>query len=232
MIVDFLKYVAATLTALGVILSFFEKGRKFLVGTWHGVGHLFTRNSAHRVDLKITPDHGFCQWQEGSGDLGKEAMLVYCKLFLTNVAPSPAFQILDVYIKKPFTRGIIFPTARPHPTQAQLQGARLAHEFEARFTVSPPACHSKAVFTCDVVLTDQFGKKHTAKRVKFQPMGGPAWEMMQKQREHEKQTWEQIRLEQEQTRRHVDEITQLQQRVREKAAEERFKPPEPKKVSQ
>jgi hypothetical protein len=37
------------------------------------------------------------------------------------------------------------------------------------------------VFTCDVVLVDQFGEDHVAKDVEFQPMGAPAWETMRKE---------------------------------------------------
>lgn len=202
-VVDLLKYLAAALTAIGIILSSFEKGRKWLVDRWHNALGLFTDKSAHRVDLKITPDHSFCQWHEGS-EMGNEAMIVYCKLFLTNVALSPAFQILDVSITKPFTRGVVLPTPRPRATLPQLKGARLAHDFQARFRICPPACKSKAVFICDVILTDQFGKKHKAKHVRFEPAGGPAWEMMRQQREHEKQTWEQIRQAQEDTKKSDD----------------------------
>lgn len=120
-IVDFLKYFAAVIGALTVILSFFDKGRKLLVGIWHEMGRML--KSAHRVDLKITPDHVFCHWQEGAAEAGEDAMLVYCKLYLTNVAPSPAFQILDVYIKKPFSRGRIFLTAR-HTLNADHRSAQ------------------------------------------------------------------------------------------------------------
>ncbi len=109
--------------------------------------------------------------------------MVYCKLYVTNVAPIRPFQILNAYIKKPFTRGYIPPRPRDAeiPMIPELGDARLASQFEARFTISPSVCKAGTVFTCDVVLVDQFGEEHTAKLVQFQPMGGPAWENMRKQ---------------------------------------------------
>jgi hypothetical protein len=202
-IADFFKSLAGILTSITAIVTaillFFEKTRKFLVGIWHSVSRLFTDMSSHRVDLKIVPDHQRCQWQEGSAEFGKEAMLVYCNLFLTNVAPALPFQILDAYIRRPFVRANL---KQLHPSQVSaLGGARLASVFTARFTIAPPVCESKEVFEADVILVDQYGGKHKAKNVKFEPMGGPAWEMMRKQREHEKQTWEQIRKAQEESKK-------------------------------
>jgi hypothetical protein len=76
--------------------SLLEKGQKILLGIWHCL-QLPVRagaKSTYRVELKIVPDHGTCQWQEGSGEFGKEAMAVYCKLYLTNIAPIRPYQIL------------------------------------------------------------------------------------------------------------------------------------------
>jgi hypothetical protein len=184
-----LVYVAGIAGSVTTIFMCFENGRKFLGGIWHGLLRMIPTKTNYRVELKIVPDHGACQWQEGSGDFGKEAMLVHCKLFLTNVAPIRPYQILGTYIKKPHTRGYIHPRLREAeiPMIPQLGDARLANEFTARFTISPPVCKSKSEFTCDIVLVDQFNGKHVAKRVKFEPVGGAAWEAMRKQRESDRQ---------------------------------------------
>lgn len=204
--------LAAIAGALLGILSLFEKGQRIFLGIWHWFTSLFTNKSTYKVDLKIVPDHGFCQWQEGSGEFGKEAMLVYCKLYLTNIAPIRPFQILDTYIKKPFTRGYIHPRPRQAeiPMIPALGDARLASEFSAQYTISPPVCKSKATYICDVILVDQFGKEHKAKSVQFQPVGGPAWDAIRKQREHEKKTWEQIKEGQKQVQEIKDEAKKLE----------------------
>jgi hypothetical protein len=200
---SFLKYVAGGITALTIILSFFEKTRKWLIGCWHWLTDLFADKTALQVDLKIVPEHRRCQWQEGSGESGKEAMLIYCSLFLTNVAPALPFQILDAYIRRPFVRAN---TMQLQPPQVPgLMGARLACVFRARFTISPPVCKSKQVFKTDVVLVDQYGGKHKARDVKFEVMGGPAWEMMEKQRQHQKE----IRESQEKAQKILDDLKKL-----------------------
>jgi hypothetical protein len=180
-----LTYAAGIATRLTAILAFFEAGRKFLGSIWRWFQRPWGSSSKtkHRVELKIVPDHGMCQWQEGSIGLEKQAMLVHCKLYLTNVAPVRPYQILDTYIKKPFVRGYIHPRLREKelPLPPEIGDARLANQFEARFTISPPVCESRSVFTCDVVLVDQFGEDHVAKDVEFQPMGAPAWETMRKE---------------------------------------------------
>jgi hypothetical protein len=84
-----LTYAAGIATRLTAILAFFEAGRKFLGSIWRWFQRPWGSSSKtkHRVELKIVPDHGMCQWQEGSIGLEKQAMLVHCKLYLTNVAP-------------------------------------------------------------------------------------------------------------------------------------------------
>ena len=99
-------------------------------------------------------------------------MHVYCKLYLTNVGPSPAFQILDVSIRKPKTQGVATPSSvgLTNPTKA-----RLAFTFETRFTVEPPVVKSGEPFIADVVLVDQFAKRHIAKKVEFRATGVRGW---------------------------------------------------------
>ena len=159
-----LTYAAGIATSLTAILAFFEAGRKFLGSIWRWFQRPWGSSSKtkHRVELKIVPDHGMCQWQEGSIGLEKQAMLVHCKLYLTNVTPVRPYQILDTYINKPFVRGYIHPRLREKelPLPPEIGDARLANQFEARFTISPPVCESRSVFTCDVVLVDQFGEDH------------------------------------------------------------------------
>jgi hypothetical protein len=134
-----LTYAAGIATSLTAILAFFEAGRKFLGSIWRWFQRPWGSSSKtkHRVELKIVPDHGMCQWQEGSIGLEKQAMLVHCKLYLTNVAPVRPYQILDTYIKKPFVRGYIHPRLREKelPLPPEIGDARLANQFEARFTI-------------------------------------------------------------------------------------------------
>jgi hypothetical protein len=118
-------------------------------------------------------------------------MMVHCKLYLTNVGTQQAFQILDVYIKKPRTQGHALPNMwqrmKPRLPDAP-PDSRLAYPFEARFTVEPPVVKSGKVFVADIVLTDQFSQPHEVKKVEFQPVGGPGWAALEEVLKAQKQT--------------------------------------------
>jgi hypothetical protein len=103
-------------------------------------------------------------------------MHVYCKLFITNVGPSPIPQILDVSIRKPKTQGTFEPfKGNIRQVVEPASGARLALPFEARFTVEPPVVRSGQTFIADVVLVDQFAEEHVAKKVEFKARAGSGW---------------------------------------------------------
>jgi hypothetical protein len=174
-----LVFLAAAAVSLTAVFGFIEKARKLARDCYRYLFRLLVpKENPHRVDLKITPDRtGACRWQEGSrGD--ERVMHVNCKLYLTNVGPQPAFQILEVYVKKPRTQGFPLPNMRqrmnPRLPEAP-PDARLALPFEATFLVNPPMVKSGEVFKADIVLVDQFGEKHTVKKVEFAPWGGPGW---------------------------------------------------------
>jgi hypothetical protein len=186
-ILSFLKtttgLIVAATTLLGAVLAFFKSARETVMGALGAVKDWLPKKNVHRVELRIVPDYGACQWQEVFEEW-EPAMLVHCKLFLTNVAPVRTFQILDTYIKKPFTRGGILPKHIDSEVPAPAPGdARLAGEFIARFKVFPAVCKAGKHFVCDVVLVDQFGGKHVAENVTFTSVGGPAWEMQRKELE-------------------------------------------------
>ena len=68
----------------------------------------------------------------------------------------------------------------PHDT-------RLAVPFDATFIVEPPVVNSGQKFIADIVLVDQFGEKHIARRVEFQPVGGRGWAILEERLQAEKQ---------------------------------------------
>lgn len=155
------------------VMTFFEKTRNWFVSGWKWAMKPMRGTSPHRVELKITPSEPLCTWQEG-GHYGKDEMMVNCRLFLTNVGPSASFQILDVVIRKPRVRGEI----RVPPKGAEMieyMGARLAVNFDCRFTIQPPVVKSGETFTCDIMVKDQFGEEHRAKNIKFIPVGMQVW---------------------------------------------------------
>jgi hypothetical protein len=179
-----LTALAALAVVLTAIFVFIKNAREAVAGVWTWLmGPMHSTLSRHKVDLRITPDRtGFCQWSEGSR-AGKPIMMVTCKLQLSNVGPTTGFQILDVSIKKPKTQGHPLPSQwqrmRPRLPEAP-PDTRLAVPFEAIFTVEPPVVKSGEKFVADIILMDQFAKKHVAKRVEFTAMGGPAWENLAK----------------------------------------------------
>lgn len=118
-------------------------------------------------------------------------MVVYCKLHLSNVGPCSGFQILDVSIKNPKTQGFVEPSTwqRMNPRLPKAApDTRLALPFEARFTVEPPVVKSGEKFLADIVLVDQFAKKHVAKKVEFLPMAGAGWAALEAQVQAERES--------------------------------------------
>ncbi len=190
-------------------MGFFERSRNWLVGTWNRIQKPIGGASPHRVELKITPATGGCLWQEGS-DQKQEAMLVYCRLFMTNVGPHASFQILNVKVQKPFTHALI--CVRNMQTQGIVQeepvehmGARLAVTFNFRFVVCPPVVETGGTFVCDVVVKDQFGEEHRAKKVEFMPYGAAAWNMMRERQKVERETMEKKLIEAQQKMKEVQD---------------------------
>jgi len=135
-------------------------------------------------------------------------MLVFCRLFLTNVGPTTSFQILDVTIKKPKIRGQVQvqPSREAHALVEHM-GARLAVPFDCRFTIRPPVVKSGEIFTCDIVLKDQFGEEHVAKKVPFTTVGMPVWETMHERWKAEREAADRTQKQIHQTIKEVQDIT-------------------------
>jgi hypothetical protein len=168
------------LSALALLLSplflLIKNVRDAFKGAWGWFNKPMasTEQSPHRVELKITP--GFNQWNHWSeGAMGtKPMMFVVCHLNVANAGPTPTFQILDAYIKKPKTKSAV-PLEMNNPYDG-----RLAYHITLDFTVEPPVCKSGQPFNADIVLVDQFSKPHTIEGVVFQALGGAGWEALKK----------------------------------------------------
>jgi hypothetical protein len=165
--------VVVVIGGIVTVMTFFEKTRSWFASGWTWAMKPMRSTNPHRVELKITPSHPLCTWQEG-GHNGNDEMLVYCRLFLTSVGPQASFQILDVTLKEPKVRGQV--RVPPGPTEIlKHMGARMAVSFDCRFTVQPPVVRSGEIFTGDIILKDQYGEEHRAKRVEFTPVGMRVW---------------------------------------------------------
>lgn len=53
-----------------------------------------------------------------------------------------------------------------------------ARDVVFNFEIAPPVVGSGEDFVADVIVVDQFGVEHGAKRVSFKPQGGGAWAKM------------------------------------------------------
>jgi hypothetical protein len=165
--------IVVVLGGIATIMKFFEQIRSWFVGGWNWAKRPIRHTSPYRVELKITPSQPLCTWQEGGHD-GHDEMLVNCRLFLTNVGPAASFQVLDVMIKEPRVRGEIRVPPNP-PEVVEHMGARLAVNFDCRFTIRPPVVKSGRAFICDILIKDQFGEEHRARKVEFAPVGMKVW---------------------------------------------------------
>ena len=188
----YIKSLGAVAVVLTAILVFVKEARKFVADSYAWVWRrLAPKGSPYRVDLRITPRQmGYCHWNEGSCS-GKPCMQVRCYLFVSNVGPCPDFQILEISIRKPKTQGFIMPLAQRGmlpPWRPPIRDtARLASTFSVMFMVEPPVVKSGQTFIADIVLVDQFGEKHIAKKVEFKPIGGREWANLEARLKAQKQ---------------------------------------------
>jgi hypothetical protein len=176
----YIKYLAALAIPLTAILVFVKEARKFVADSYAWVWRrLAPKQSKNSVELRVVPDNQRSHWSEGS--MGRKPhMQVVCRLNITNVGPAPAFQILDAFIKKPRT-----PLLAPMDVRQVYRG-RLAHPLQFYFGVQPPVCKSGQDFVADIILIDQFAKKHVVRRMVFKALGGAGWVALEKQWEQEK----------------------------------------------
>jgi hypothetical protein len=149
------KILIAIILALGAVgsfFSFFDYGKRII--DWFKLPW-GKRGPLHKVNLKITPDHSNCTWQEG-GRYGKHLMIVRLVLHVTNTGPGPIAQIISAHIKKPFTRsGMLGRTNVVSFPQG------IAVQVPFQFEVEPVG-KSGQPWTCTIVLTDQYGDEHEA----------------------------------------------------------------------
>jgi hypothetical protein len=54
----------------------------------------------------------------------------------------------------------------------------LARDVVFNFEIAPPIVESGEDFVADVVIVDQFGVEHSARRITFTPQAGGAWARM------------------------------------------------------
>jgi hypothetical protein len=151
------------LGTLGSAIAFFEYIKRSFSWSWKWLGEpLGSGRPLRRIKFAVTPDYSQCHWNEGSRG-GMPHMLVICGLHITNAGPAQQGQVIDAYIRRPYTRASNY----MNPDVFYPYG--FARDVVFNFEIAPPVVNSGEDFVADVVVVDQFCGEHIAKKVIFKP---------------------------------------------------------------
>lgn len=158
--------IAGIFAIVGGIYTTIKWGGGIIRNLWHRLTR--HRPQVPRETLRISPQIKRCSWNIGAMD-GVPAMQVNGVLYVTNITDS-SVQILDAYIERPLTHGHVFGGTREENLIGVYQIApRATADIRALFFVLPPPSDEHEDFKATIVLVDQYGNKHKARRIVFRP---------------------------------------------------------------
>jgi hypothetical protein len=162
-------FILILVGGIASFLTFFDYGKRFISWCLKWLKNPWGSGRQPRgVQFAITQDHAGTYWQEG-GRGGVLHMIVVCTLHITNSGPARLGQIVDVYIRRPFTH------TNTHINMDVFYPLGLARTVTFTFEIEGRAAKSGEQFVADVVVVDQFGGEHTVKNVTFNTYGGHVW---------------------------------------------------------